>query len=47
MKALLNRVGSWILMHPRSVSVIAFAVLTVAAVLVMPALGIARPRWKP
>ncbi len=47
MKALLTRIGSWIVMHPRAVSVIAFAGLTIAAAFVLPALGIARPRWKP
>ena len=47
MKALLNRIGTWILMHPRAVSVAAFAVLSIAAAFVLPALGIARPRWKP
>lgn len=47
MKALLRNVGSWILMHPRAVSVLAFVALTAFALVAMPALGIARPRWKP
>ncbi len=47
MKAHLNRIGTWIVMHPRAISVIAFVGLSLAAAFVLPALGIARPRWKP
>ena len=41
-----SRVGMWILRHPRVVSALLFVGLAVAALAVMPALGIAprRPR---
>ncbi len=47
MKDLLNRMGAWILTHPRLVTALVFIGLAVAAFAVMPALGVSRPRWKP
>jgi len=47
MKTALRSVGTWILTHPRLVAALAFTALVVAAFVVMPAMGIAKPRWKP
>ncbi len=40
----LNRVGTWILTHPRLVAAIAVTAFAVAAFAVMPAVGIAGRR---
>lgn len=47
MKTLLRDIGTWILMHPRLVSVLVFVALTAFALVVLPDSGIARRRWKP
>ncbi len=47
MKATLRQIGTWILMHPRLVSALAFTALVVVAFIVMPELGVARRKWKP
>jgi len=47
MKDVLNRVGTWILLHPRLVTALVLALLVVASVAVFPALGAARPRFRP
>lgn len=47
MKALLNRMGNWIVTHPRLVTIAVFAGLAIAATVLMPASDFARRRIKP
>lgn len=47
MKTALNRVGTWIVIHPRLMAVLVVGALAVAAFVLAPAAGFARPRWKP
>ncbi len=47
MKDLLNRMGAWILTHPRLVTALVFVGLAVLELTLMPDLGVSRRRWKP
>lgn len=44
----LSRVGTWILTHPRLVTALVFSAILLAAFVLAPAMGVARPKhWKP